>query len=107
MLKISEIFEFSRENSKFRNFERILTELRSEKFEWFDPPPIEPFNLGAAGRGRLRDGRRGGGERGAAAHLRHRGAREKRDAQLVGPAPHNLSAAWLVLTPGLHGFLLT
>ena len=22
----------------------ILTELRSEKFEWFDPSPIEPFN---------------------------------------------------------------
>ena len=32
---------------KFRNyiFERILTELRSEKFEWFDASPIEPFNL--------------------------------------------------------------
>ena len=25
--------------------ERILTELGSEKFEWFDPSPIEPFNL--------------------------------------------------------------
>ena len=24
------------------NFERILTELRCEKFEWFDPSPIEP-----------------------------------------------------------------
>ena len=29
----------------YRNFERILTELRSEKFEWFGPSPIEPFNL--------------------------------------------------------------
>ena len=28
-------------------FERILTELRSEKFEWFDHSPIEPFNLGS------------------------------------------------------------
>ena len=26
--------------------ERILTELWSEKFEWFDPSPIEPFNQG-------------------------------------------------------------
>ena len=25
---------------------RILTELRSEKFEWFGPSPIEPFNSG-------------------------------------------------------------
>ena len=24
----------------------MLTELRSEKFEWFGPSPIEPFNLG-------------------------------------------------------------
>ena len=35
----------------FRGFlwiPRILTELRSEKFEWFGPSPIEPFNLGAA-----------------------------------------------------------
>ena len=31
---------------KFLNFERVLTELRSEKFEWFGPSPIEPFNLG-------------------------------------------------------------
>ena len=28
-------------------FERILTELRSEKFEWFGPSPIEPFNPGS------------------------------------------------------------
>ena len=27
------------------NFKRILTELWREKFEWFDPSPIEPFNL--------------------------------------------------------------
>ena len=32
--------------SKFLNFERILTELRSEKFEWFGPSPIEPSNPG-------------------------------------------------------------
>ena len=37
---------------KFLNFERIfsipriLTELRSEKFVWFGPSPIEPFNSG-------------------------------------------------------------
>ena len=30
------------------NFERILTELRCEKFEWFGPSPIEPFNSGRA-----------------------------------------------------------
>ena len=33
----------------FRGFlwiPRILTELRSEKFEWFGPSPIEPFNSG-------------------------------------------------------------
>ena len=28
------------------NFERILTELRSEKSEWFGPSPIEPSNPG-------------------------------------------------------------
>ena len=34
-------------NVAFRGFlsiPRILTELRSEKFEWFGPSPIEPFN---------------------------------------------------------------
>ena len=31
------------------NFERILTELRFEKFEWFGPSPIEPFNPGRDG----------------------------------------------------------
>ena len=34
-------------NSGFPGFLRIpiiLTELWSEKFEWFDPSPIEPFN---------------------------------------------------------------
>ena len=42
-----EIYElFSIFYRKFLNFERILTELRSEKFEWFDPSPIEPFNFG-------------------------------------------------------------
>ena len=25
----------------------MLTELSSEKFEWFDPSPIEPFNSGS------------------------------------------------------------
>ena len=36
------------EEVPFRGFlwiPRILTEHRSEKFEWFDPSPIEPFNL--------------------------------------------------------------
>ena len=28
----------------FLSIPRILTELRSEKFEWFGPSPIEPFN---------------------------------------------------------------
>ena len=45
MLKISEFFELIIQR-KFLNFERILTELRSEMFEWFDHSPIEPFNLG-------------------------------------------------------------
>ena len=31
-----------------------MTELRSEKFEWFGPSPIEPFNLGADGRSHAR-----------------------------------------------------
>ena len=26
------------------NFDRMLTELWCEKFEWFGPSPIEPFN---------------------------------------------------------------
>ena len=30
----------------FLSIPRILTELRSEKFEWFGPSPIEPFNSG-------------------------------------------------------------
>ena len=42
MLKISEIFEFSKE--KFRKIP-ILKEF--EWFEWFDPSPIEPFNSGS------------------------------------------------------------
>ena len=32
----------------FLSILRILTELRSEKFEWFGPSPIEPFNPGPA-----------------------------------------------------------
>ena len=32
----------------FLSIPRILTELRSEKFEWFGPSPIEPFNSGLA-----------------------------------------------------------
>ena len=43
MLKISEIFEFSKE--KFRKIP-ILEEF--EWFEWFDPSPIVPFNSGRA-----------------------------------------------------------
>ena len=35
----------------FHSIPRILTELWSEKFEWFDPSPIEPFNLGFSGSG--------------------------------------------------------
>ena len=60
MLKFSEFFEFFREikNRNFQNFERILTELRSEKFEWVGPSPIEPFNLGAHRAHRARRARR-------------------------------------------------
>ena len=29
----------------FFGFQEFLTELRSEKFEWFGPSPIEPLNL--------------------------------------------------------------
>ena len=44
MLKISEIFEFSKE--KFRKIP-ILKEFEwFEWFEWFGPSPIEPFNSG-------------------------------------------------------------
>ena len=39
--------EVQKMNMKILNFNRILTELCSEYFEWFDPSPIEPFNLGA------------------------------------------------------------
>ena len=48
---------------------RILTELRSEKFEWFDPSPIEPFNS---------DAHEGAGELEAE-------ERDEGDAVLVGP----------------------
>ena len=30
--------------AKFPEFWQVLTELSSEKFEWFGPSPIEPFN---------------------------------------------------------------
>ena len=45
---------------KFLNFERLLTELRSEWFVWFGPSPTEPFNSGRRGRrpGRRRSRRR-------------------------------------------------
>ena len=33
----------------FLRIPRMLTELWCEKFEWFDPSPIEPFNLGHDG----------------------------------------------------------
>ena len=33
-----------------------MTELRSEKFDWFGPSPIEPFNLGVNGWHRSRYG---------------------------------------------------
>ena len=36
----------------------ILTELRSESFEWFGPSPIEPFNSGPAVGAVEREGRR-------------------------------------------------
>ena len=56
MLKISEIFEFSKK--KFRKIP-ILKEFEwFEWFEWFGPSPIEPFN--SAGR---REGVRGRGRR--------------------------------------------
>ena len=57
-------------------FETILTELRSEKFEWFGPSPIEPFNLGltrqpAAGLPAPRRVGRGGAGRDAGGPDRH------------------------------------
>ena len=60
MLNIHECFELFRSNSW------ILTELWSEKFEWFGPSPIEPFNLGGLGaseEGRRQEGRRQEGRR--------------------------------------------
>ena len=53
-----------------------MTELWCEKFEWFDPSPVEPVNLGLLGRAALRPprgGRRdGAGAGGAAGHRRPR-----------------------------------
>ena len=47
LIQFSEILNFlAKIDLKFLNFERLLTELRSEKFEWFGPSPIEPFNSG-------------------------------------------------------------
>ena len=37
-----------------------MTELRSEKFEWFGPSPIEPFNSGSIGFSRTDVAYRGG-----------------------------------------------
>ena len=59
MLKFSEIFEFSRENSYF---ERIQFEW-FEWFEWFGPSPTEPFNSAADGEAVLADRRQAGGGR--------------------------------------------
>ena len=67
------------------NFKGILNELRSEKFEWSDPSPIEPSNSGAerglrarahAARAARRQGRRHGG-----------GAVRRRRAPLRGLRP--------------------
>ena len=48
MLNILEIFGFLMNFSKFPEFicDTMLTELSSEKFVWFGPSPIEPFNQG-------------------------------------------------------------
>ena len=65
----------------FRGFlwiPRILTKLRSEKFEWFGPSPIEPFNLGRVKRGR-RGNRRAGGRRPARARAGPARPRRPRD----------------------------
>ena len=51
MLKLSEIFEFSKEKfwkiPIFKEFEWFEC---FEWFEWFGPSPIEPFNSGNDGR---------------------------------------------------------
>ena len=39
------------ETRKFLKFERLPTELRSERFEWFGPSPLEPFNSALSTRG--------------------------------------------------------
>ena len=48
MLNIPDFFKFLMNSNKIS---WILTELWSEKFEWFGPSPIEPFNLGKHGQG--------------------------------------------------------
>ena len=47
MLNIPEVFEILMNSNKIS---WILTELWSEKIEWFGPSPIEPFNLALDGR---------------------------------------------------------
>ena len=57
---LSEFRKYFRTCWKILNFlnflakctDRILTELWCEKFEWFDPSPIEPFNSGPGRRAR-------------------------------------------------------
>jgi len=43
--------------AKSLEFWQILTEFWSEKFEWFGPSPIEPFNLGGRRRQQRHDPR--------------------------------------------------
>ena len=56
MLQFSEIFVNFLAKIPELIFERILIELQSEKFEWFGPSPIEPFNLLSADGGPRRRG---------------------------------------------------
>ena len=75
----------------FRGFlwiQRILTELRSEKFEWFGPSPIEPFNSGLGHRRTLPLGPRALG-------LQQRLLPEADDASRAAADPHLPAAAHL------------
>ena len=81
MLNIPEIFGFENSDEfkeKFLNSDTMFTELSSEKFEWFGPSPIEPFNQVADHRVQVH-GMEGQLPRQADGHHHHTGDPEEED----------------------------
>ena len=85
MLKFLKFLNFLAKIPEFCKIPKILTELRSEKFEWFDPSPIEPLNSGGHPRRRRRPGRGCRAARMAFAGRRSSAARKSRPRRPGAP----------------------